>query len=564
MGGLGSRLVSIVVAAGLVTGMFSVDPGRADAIGTGSISGRVTGGPGSVPVAARVVVLEPPSAPGEWNYVDGIETDADGDYAIRYLPDGDYLVLAVAARPSEWVDEYYGGATRLHGTPTVVTISGGVAVTGRDINLDTGVSVTGTVSWLHEQRPELDGIPLNVNVGSEVWNGSEWVMSGLAYDVTDDGSYLIQGLEQGTYRLRIDEPAVSEFAERAPYGTSWETTFAVGPDGASGIDATAVSDRYRAAGPNRYETAVKASQANFPPGGKVTDAVLVTGENFPDALAAAGLAGCVCGPVLLTQAGVLPAVVAEEIERLAPERVWIVGGASAVATSVADEVDALAGVEATRIAGDDRYDTAARVARAMAQIDADAGRAPASTAFIARGDSFADALACGAVAFAQRMPILLTRPSELPDATAGALDDLGMTDVVIAGGTAAVGTTVETELESVIGKQAGRLGGPDRYFTAKWIADWAIRKGWASQSFVGFAVGTNYPDALAAAPACAIRGGVLILTSGREVSSATEAFIESHPGSSYGPFQFYGGTSVLPQAIVDKIEEIYWSTFPIE
>jgi len=69
-----------------------------------------------------------------------------------------------------------------------------------------------------------------------------------------------------------------------------------------------------------------------------------------------------------------------------------VGGASAVATSVVNEVDALAGVETTRIAGEDRYDTAVRVARAMAQIDTDAGRTPSSTAFIARGDSFAETL----------------------------------------------------------------------------------------------------------------------------------------------------------------------------
>lgn len=561
MNGSGKRLVRLLMAAILVAGLSGVSPAHA-LDQTGRISGRVTGGPGSVPVAARVVVLEPPSAPGEWNYVDGIETDASGNYSIGYLPDGEYLVLAAALRPSEWIDEYYGGATRLHGTPAVVTISGGAAVTGRDINLDEGVTASGNVAWLDDMPSMYDGSPSFLGVGAEGWNGSEWIKCSLA-EVAEGGDYSLQGLEQGTYRLRIDG-GVPEFAERAAYGTSWETTFVVGPTGATGIDATAVSYRYRAAGANRYETAVKTSQANFPPGGRVTDAVLVTGDDFPDALSAAGLAGCVRGPVLLTPTGALPDVVAEEIERLAPERVWIVGGTSAVSDAAAAAVDALAGVETTRIAGKDRYDTAALVAGAMARLDADAGRTPATTAFLARGDSFPDALACGSVAFSRRMPILLARPSELPTATGDAVSDLGLADVIIAGGTAAVNSDVETSVESIIGKAAGRFAGPDRYFTAKWIADYAIQKGWATQSFVGFAVGTNYPDALAAAPACGLRGGVLILTAGWEVSSATEAFIESHPGSSYGSFQFYGGTAVLPQAIVDKIEEIYWSTFPIE
>lgn len=557
MGRFGGRVALCVLVAILAFGPAGIASAGLDPTATRSISGKVTGGPGAVPVDARVVILEPPTGPGDWNYVDGVETDADGDYTIGYLPDGDYLVLADVDPDSDWVDGYYGGATRLHGTPAVVTISGGAAVTGRDIHLDAGVSASGNVTWF-----DTAGLG-SISVGAEGWNGAEWVKCTFA-DAGTDGGYVLRGLEQGTYRLRIDGLAVPEFAERAAYGTSWEATFAVGPSGATGIDATAVSYRYRAAGGNRYETAVKTSRANFPPGGNVTDAVLVTGENYPDALAAAGLAGCVRGPVLLTETDTLTGIVAEEIERLAPERVWIVGGASAVSTAVADAVDALPGVETTRIAGDDRYETAARVADAMAEIDLGADRTPASGAFLARGDSFADALACGAVAFARHMPILLTRPSELPTVTADSIEALGLSDVMIAGGAAAVGSGVETSVESIIGKAAGRFAGPDRYFTAKWIADYAISKGWASTGFVGYAIGTNYPDALAAGPACGIRGGVLILTAGREVSSATEAFIESHPGAAYWSFQFYGGTKVLPQAIIDKIEEIYWSTYPIE
>jgi hypothetical protein len=93
----------------------------------------------------------------------------------------------------------------------------------------------------------------------------------------------------------------------------------------------------RIAGANRYETAVAVSQHSYANGAKV--AYVVSGLNYPDALAAAPLA--VNGPLLLTHPDRLPPEVAAEIRRLKVSRVVIVGGPSAVSEAVEAELKRL-------------------------------------------------------------------------------------------------------------------------------------------------------------------------------------------------------------------------------
>jgi len=88
----------------------------------------------------------------------------------------------------------------------------------------------------------------------------------------------------------------------------------------------------RVAGVDRYATAVAISQAYFSPG--VPAVFLATGTNFPDALAGSAVAGLVEGPVLLTTPTSLPAAVASEITRLAPSKVYILGGTGVVSAAI--------------------------------------------------------------------------------------------------------------------------------------------------------------------------------------------------------------------------------------
>jgi putative cell wall-binding protein len=94
--------------------------------------------------------------------------------------------------------------------------------------------------------------------------------------------------------------------------------------------ATTVS---RQSGGDRYATAVAISVANHKAGAAGV-VYIATARTFPDALAAAPVAGRDRGPVLLVSPTSLPASVAAELKRLSPNRVVIVGGASTVSDSV--------------------------------------------------------------------------------------------------------------------------------------------------------------------------------------------------------------------------------------
>jgi putative cell wall-binding protein len=97
----------------------------------------------------------------------------------------------------------------------------------------------------------------------------------------------------------------------------------------------------RQAGTDRYTTAVAISLANHSRS-VVPVVYLATARGFPDALAAAPVAGRDRGPVLLVGPTSLPASVAAELRRLSPNRIVVVGGRATISDAVIR--DALAAV----------------------------------------------------------------------------------------------------------------------------------------------------------------------------------------------------------------------------
>ncbi|HEX6139728.1 MAG TPA: cell wall-binding repeat-containing protein [Candidatus Limnocylindria bacterium] len=190
----------------------------------------------------------------------------------------------------------------------------------------------------------------------------------------------------------------------------------------------------RLAGASRYDTAAAASAAGFPSGAGV--AYLVTGANYPDALAGGVLAARSGGPILLVRSNEIPAVTAAELARLHPSRIVIIGGAGVVSDGVraAAARYASSGV-VDRLAGADRYATAVAVSQA-----AFGGAVP--SAFMATGAGFADALAGVPVAARAGSPLLLTGTWSLPASTGTELYRLNPPALLVLGGTGAISEQV--------------------------------------------------------------------------------------------------------------------------
>lgn len=198
------------------------------------------------------------------------------------------------------------------------------------------------------------------------------------------------------------------------------------------------ADVERIEGLDRYVTAARVSASH-----ESADTVfLASGMDYPDALAAAAAAGMEDAPVLLTRPDALPGSTVNELERLAPETVYVIGGSKAVSTDAADEADEYAG-EVVRLGGSQRYSTAAMVADEFFPT-------PAPGAFLATGMDFPDALAAAPVAAMNNMPVLLTRPAEMPAATTNALMALRAQSVQIVGGYEAINQSVQDALEAMV------------------------------------------------------------------------------------------------------------------
>ena len=96
----------------------------------------------------------------------------------------------------------------------------------------------------------------------------------------------------------------------------------------------------RLEGADRYGTAAAISVGTT--GTPVSVAFVATGAAFPDALSGAAAAAVAGAPLLLTKTDTLPAVILAELKRLNPARVVVLGGPSAVASSVSALIESYA------------------------------------------------------------------------------------------------------------------------------------------------------------------------------------------------------------------------------
>ncbi|AKN33475.1 hypothetical protein Ccar_22660 [Clostridium carboxidivorans P7] len=126
-------------------------------------------------------------------------------------------------------------------------------------------------------------------------------------------------------------------------------------------------------------------------------AVIVNGENFPDALSAAPLAQKYKAPILLTENDTLNSNTADQLKRLNVKKVFIVGGQGVVSAGVEKAINNL-GIETVRYKGEDRGETSIKVA---SQVGTKNG------VIVAIDDDYTDALSAAPIAANLQMPIIL-------------------------------------------------------------------------------------------------------------------------------------------------------------
>ncbi|MBH0116115.1 cell wall-binding repeat-containing protein [Salinibacterium sp. NG253] len=293
----------------------------------------------------------------------------------------------------------------------------------------------------------------------------------------------------------------------------------------------------RVSGDDRFVVSAALSAKAYPDSG-IDRVYVVTGTDFPDALSAAAAAALFDGPLLLVASSSVPSSTRAELKRLKPAEIVVVGGTGAVSKTVYNSLAGYAS-KVSRISGDDRYESS----RLIAESAFPAGTT--TSAYIATGTTFADALSASSAAAADGSPVILVpgSSSKLDSATKSLLTKLGITSVKIAGGTAAVSSGIESSLKSLLGSSnVERIAGSDRFVVSAAINNAAFD----DAHTVYLASGYNFPDALSGAAVAGAQSVPLYIV---QTTCVPKAMLQDIVDLGATKVVLLGGTSALTSKV---------------
>lgn len=323
---------------------------------------------------------------------------------------------------------------------------------------------------------------------------------------------------------------------------------------AAGISA-AVS---RIGGSDRYETAEETAESAYP---KTKNVIIVSGENYPDALAASSLSGLLDAPILLNEnSGTVNSYTQKALKDMGAENAVLIGGEGVLPSALESALENAGLSDVERISGSDRVDTALQVylqGPSLASELTGTEKNWGNEVIVASGSSFADALSISPYAASAAAPVLLTEADgTLSEKCAAVLGSAEKT--IIAGGTGVVDSSAEKEA----GGQVLRLFGDDRYATSAVIASWMTGMDTAAAfqpsrvftlSNTAFANGENYPDALAGSALQNRKNSpLLLMTETTEKSRPVLEYVRDYMNS-VSSITVLGGEGAVTPASVTKI-----------
>lgn len=298
----------------------------------------------------------------------------------------------------------------------------------------------------------------------------------------------------------------------------------------------------RFAGADRYATSLEVARQLAAEAGDTVDwAVVVSGRSWPDAVVASSVAGALGAPILLTPPDRLRPDTARFLDEAGVANVMVIGSddRSGISDSVVADLRQ-AGHSVEQISAGDRYSTSVAAARRLSRIRRSldlnttaVGSLPGlgTTAIVASGAVFADALVSGPVSARGGHPVLLTPPESLDPQVAAYLADAAVDHVVLMGGVAALNASVEEALED-LGFTVTRLAGATRFETAVLLSEFVEgRYSERPECFGTVQIGmarSDVPfDAFSAGPLLARRCASLLLTSPLSANAATQSRLDT-------------------------------------
>lgn len=289
----------------------------------------------------------------------------------------------------------------------------------------------------------------------------------------------------------------------------------------------------RLAGQTRYETASAIAKQ----GSQSDYAILAYGENYPDALASTPLAKKYNAPILLTTSNSLPTSTKQALTDLQTKNVIIVGGTGVISSSVDIELQSM-GINVTRIFGNDKYETAIKIAQQITT---------SSELFVCTSEDYPDALSVAPIAAIKQIPIILVPRDYLPDSIKSYISSANINKTYVIGYSDVIDDSVVNQFP-----HSERILGSDKY-TRNIAVNQKFNVEFSSDK-ICLATGEGFADALTGSAYAAKISSPIILINNATPEN-TKSYYQKRLANANNVCIF-GGTSVVSDSQLDSLNSI--------
>lgn len=264
----------------------------------------------------------------------------------------------------------------------------------------------------------------------------------------------------------------------------------------AGVSSANVENISRIAGKDRIGTSLEISKAMF---NESDNVVLASGLNFADALSAGQLAAALNAPLILSN-NQLDSRTSDEIAKLKPKNMYIVGGENALGSNIEESVKSVVNdINIERLKGNDRYETSVKVMEKTKEF------VDAEYLLIASGKNFPDALSATSFMSDHKALMVLSDGNSYPKSN---LKEI------------AIGGVNQLPLNGFTGE---RIAGNDRYQTALAIA----KRSFESNENAILANSKVFADSLSAVSVAKNYKAPIILTDNENLTQSAKNYLEN-------------------------------------
>lgn len=295
-------------------------------------------------------------------------------------------------------------------------------------------------------------------------------------------------------------------------------------------------------GEDRFETAVKISKEGW----NISDTIIIVNgndKNLVDGLTATPLASAKNAPILLSNNKELPKFTIDEIKRLSPSKVIVIGGEISMPENIINEIKKInSKIDVQRIGGQTRYETSLNIAKEIDKIK------NITKIYVGAGYGEADSLSISSVAGRDKAPIILTEKDGLDKDTYEYIKSQNVLDGYVIGGDVRISDKAIKQIDGIVSKDisANRISGAERQDTNAKV----IEKFYSNTQLDGVVIAKDYDlvDALAVGPLASKKDIPVVLATNSLSKSQEEILTKKKSAKIY---ETGGGIKAF---VIDKLK----------